>query len=109
MSDNLEKLFAQIRRRYEELEGGSESRKASFLAHVRSLGEWESDREYDPDPGEVDFPESLPIAFAMCYPECGRSEFIVEGSTQECQRCGSLMYRTETKEYRLVSGNSSPD
>lgn len=109
MSDNLDQLLARIRRRYEELEGGSDARKMSFLAHVRSLGRWESDCDYHPDPGKADFPESLPIAFAVCDPECGRSEFIVEGSTQECQHCGSLMYRTETMEYRLVSGNASPD
>jgi hypothetical protein len=27
-------------------------------------------------------------------------EFIVDGSTQLCQTCGELMYRTEVAEYR---------
>ena len=55
-----------------------------------------------PDPGAVSFPEAIHIAYAVCHPECGAREFIVDGSTQECQYCGGgLMFRTEVREYVL--------
>jgi hypothetical protein len=48
----------------------------------------------------VTFPVRLTIAFAIC--KCGAKEFIVDGNTQECQTCGSLMFRTEAAEYELA-------
>jgi hypothetical protein len=47
----------------------------------------------------AEFPETVPIAYAVCHSDCGTKQLIVDGSTQECQRCGRLMFRTEVKEY----------
>ena len=52
----------------------------------------------------VAFPESLPIAFATCHADCRAAEFIVEGSTQECQMCGRHMFRQATKDYFSKEG-----
>lgn len=107
MSDiELEALIERLKARYAEIRKGSSEREESFLAHVKSLGNWEREPMDYPDVvGE--FPETLPIAYAVCHPDCGTKEFIVEGSTQECQRCGRLMFRTAMKEYicKPDSGN----
>jgi hypothetical protein len=47
----------------------------------------------------ANFPKAIHIAYAVCHPDCGTEELIVDGSTQLCQRCGRLMFRTEVKEY----------
>lgn len=52
-----------------------------------------------------EFPKEINIALAVCTKNCGTVEFIVDGSTQVCQRCGSLMFRTEVKKYRLMDKN----
>lgn len=49
-----------------------------------------------------EFPKEIDIALAVCTKNCGAVEFIVDGSTQVCQHCGSLMFRTESKKYRLM-------
>ncbi|MDJ0874708.1 MAG: hypothetical protein QNJ02_05530 [Desulfobacterales bacterium] len=54
-----------------------------------------------PEVKDKDFPEEIRVAFAVCGKECGRGEFIVDGSTQVCQYCGMLMFRTEVIKYRL--------
>jgi hypothetical protein len=100
-SEEIEDLLNAIRSRFESL-GPQECRRESFLAHLRSLGHWESDGGNYPDPGEVAFPEKIHISFAVCNQECGVSEFIVDGSTQECQRCGDLMFRTDVAEYQFL-------
>lgn len=51
--------------------------------------------------GSVEFPESVHIAYAVCTKKCGVREFIVDGSTQRCQTCGKLMFRTDVSEYKL--------
>jgi len=51
---------------------------------------------------EIKFPNEIYISYAVCAKECGRKEFIVDGSTQVCQKCGGLMFRTETKKYKLI-------
>ena len=107
MADDLEALFGVIRARLEEL-GPQAHRRESFIAHLRSLGRWEADADDYPDPGRVSFPERLHVAFAVCHPECGATEFVVDGSTQECQNCGGHMSRTDVAEYRLVSGTPNP-
>lgn len=56
-----------------------------------------------------DFPEEIGIALAVCTKNCGTVEFIVDGSTQVCQHCGSLMYRTQVKKYRLAERNGKAD
>ena len=100
VTENLNALLAAIRRRYDDL-GPQAHRRESFLAHVRSLAHWEADPHDYPDPGPVSFPEEVSVAYAVCHPRCGRREFIIDGSTQECQDCGSLMYRTEVATYQL--------
>jgi hypothetical protein len=54
-----------------------------------------------PRVNHVDFPETIHVAFAVCTKKCGTREFIVDGSTQRCQQCGELMFRTEVAEYVL--------
>ena len=95
-------LFAQIKQRYQELNRNTD-RQVRFLMHVENLGGWEIETpdhasldSLDPD---VNFPEETDVAYAMCHPDCGVREFIVEGSTQECQRCGRNMYRIESRKY----------
>ena len=56
--------------------------------------------EYDTAPAPR-FPSELPVAFAVCSRSCGNKEFIIDGQTQVCQRCGNLMYRTEVRTYRF--------
>lgn len=51
---------------------------------------------------DVNFPRDIGIAYAVCGNSCGRSEFIVDGSTQVCQYCGRLMFRTEVRMYVLA-------
>jgi hypothetical protein len=102
MADDLDALFGAIRARLEQL-GPQPRRRESFLAHLRSLGRWEADATDYQQPGGVSFPERLHVAFAVCHSECGVREFIVDGSTQECQTCGANMFRTDVAEYRLVT------
>ena len=51
---------------------------------------------------EINFPKELNVAFAVCSKECGNTEFLVDGSSQVCQYCGRLMFRTLTKKYTLA-------
>ena len=101
MKDDPQPLFDKIHHKLKSLPEGSCDHQ-EFLAHIRSLAQWhEEPMDYLQD-HHVEFPESLDIASAVCHPGCGTSELIVDGSTQECQRCGVTMFRTETAEYRLV-------
>jgi hypothetical protein len=103
-----ETLFASIRQRYVDLQGGSASRLRSFLSHVESLGAWEADGSLNTImEAQAAFPETLFVAFATCHVDCGAAEFIVEGSTQECQRCGRLLFRHTTKEYTIKDSSES--
>jgi hypothetical protein len=99
MPDDLEPLFAAIRLRLREL-GPNSHRRESLLEHVRSLGAWERDGAIYPDARSVEFPERIHVAYAICSARCGARAFIVDGSTQEYQSCGGLMFRTEVAEYR---------
>jgi len=56
----------------------------------------------DVNDDEVEFPEKGYITYAVCSRECGNAEFIVDGSTQICDRCGRTMFRTAVAEYRFV-------
>ena len=47
----------------------------------------------------VAFSETIHIAYAVCGKECGNKEFIVDGQTQVCQRCGRLMFRTFVQKF----------
>ena len=106
---NWETLFASIRKRYLDLQGGDASRLQSFLSHVENLGVWEADGSFDTIiEARATFPETLFVAFATCHVDCGAAEFIVEGSTQECQRCGRLPFRHTSKEY-AIKNSEGPD
>ena len=99
-SNDFEELLTKIRQRHEQLRNGS-SQQLSFLAHVRSLGSWEQGMVSDPD-AAAEFPDEIYVAYACCQPDCGVKQFIVDGSTQECQHCGGLMFRTEIRKYKLA-------
>ena len=45
------------------------------------------------------FPEQIYIALAVCSKKCGNMQFIVDGQTQVCERCGKSMFRTSIKLY----------
>jgi len=93
----LEDMISRIRARYATITKKSPQME-SFLLHLRSLGQWEQDPTDYPTV-TAKFPETIHIAYAVCHPDCGTRELIVDGSTQECQRCGRLMFRTEVQEY----------
>ncbi|MDD7792999.1 MULTISPECIES: hypothetical protein [unclassified Clostridium] len=57
--------------------------------------------EYIEEPEEIKFPKEIYIAYAVCSKQCGNVEFIVDGSSQVCQYCGKMMFRTEVKKYVL--------
>lgn len=97
-TDRLEMLISDIRDRYSRIRKGS-SQEEVFLLHLRSLGQWNEDLMDYPNDADPEFPESIPVAHAVCHPHCGVAEFIVEGSTQECQHCGGHLFRTATCEY----------
>jgi len=50
---------------------------------------------------EIVFPEEIYVAYAVCSEKCGNTEFIVDSSSQVCQYCGKLMFRTVVKKYVL--------
>jgi hypothetical protein len=50
------------------------------------------------DNDTIGFPERVAVAYAVCGRDCGRAEFIVDGSTQMCQYCGRLMFRAVVRE-----------
>ena len=93
------KILEDIKIRYSELQ--SSERKDRFLSHFINLSEWEKQQHYNFEEG-IKFPESVFVWLAVCAPECGERNFIVDGSTQECQHCGRLMYRVEGRDYLLV-------
>ncbi len=101
-SHDVDTLLSAVRARYERL-GASQSVRADFLAHLESLARWHEEPNDYPRGGDPRFPAALPVAYAVCHPECGAREFIVEGSTQECSYCGGSLFRLEAAEYRLVS------
>ena len=100
MADQLSDLLERVRTRYNELSPSSDA-QGDFLAHLRSLARGAAEPQDYPQLGPVNFPQRLRVAYAVCHPECGTREFIVEGSTQECQYCGGLLYRTEARDYDL--------
>ena len=100
MAEQLNELLQSVQARYAELPAGSEARR-DFLAHLRSLARWHAEPTDYPEAGTAEFPAHVRVALAICHPECGAREFIVDGSTQ-CQSCGGLLFRAETREYQLV-------
>lgn len=92
-------IAARLKERYKQVK--SASSKVSFLMHLETMTRWQEAGEARIEAAAA-FPPTVPIAFAVCHPTCGTAELIVEGSTQECQRCGRLMFRMETREYKRV-------
>jgi hypothetical protein len=101
--NELDEIFKSIKKNLESIPNSCH--KLDFMEHLRSLARKEEPMDY-PEVSHVDFPEKILIAYAVCHPECGAREFIVDGSTQECQHCGGLMFRTEVAEYRLVQNKT---
>jgi hypothetical protein len=50
---------------------------------------------------DVVFPSEIPIAYAVCPPDCGAAQFIVDGSSQICEYCGRQRFRTAVRWYVL--------
>ncbi len=99
MDKKIEELIQRVREHAAKImEHKSASKRERFLLHLESLGHWENEPNDYPE-SKPAFPETVHVAFAVCHPNCGRQELIVEGSTQECQRCGQLMFRVDSKEY----------
>ena len=96
--DDIEAILQAVRTRFAEL---NDREQQSVSAHLRSIANWHREPNDYPEPHKMDFPATIHIAYAVCHPDCGTREFIVDGSTQECQTCGSLMFRTEVKKYTL--------
>ena len=65
------------------------------------------DKYIEVDDSKVDFPNDICIAYAVCSKECGNVEFIVDGSSQVCQYCGKLLFRTAVKNYSLSNKTRS--
>ncbi|MBE9582706.1 MAG: hypothetical protein IMF18_13975 [Proteobacteria bacterium] len=61
-----------------------------------------------PEIKDVDLPDTAFVAYAVCYPCCSAKEFIVDGDTRECQKSGSLMFRTGVKKYHVINDSSKP-
>ncbi len=99
MNDELDKMFDSIKDKYNSLSNNCD--KDSLKVNLNSLAHWNDEPMDYENNGDISWPEKVDIAYAVCHPNCGCKEFIVEGSTQRCQHCGGLMYRCETKEYRL--------
>lgn len=97
----IDKLLEPVRRCWETLPDNDDARE-SFLMHLNSLSRYRNEPMDYPEESKAEFPETIQIAYAVCHPECGIEQFIVDGSSQECQVCGGLSFRTKTKKYRIV-------
>jgi hypothetical protein len=104
MPEDVETLLTALRERHAQLQPAPQHLQP-FVAHLKSLGRGQLDAAIPTDPGPVEFPDRIHVTFAVC--PCGVREFIVDGSTQECQGCGSLMFRTETAEYARIKVQST--
>ncbi len=98
MAHNFKEIFEDIEKQYSKLINSCD--KDSFIENLKAIARWNEEPNDYEEPKEIKFPESIHIAYAVCHPECGVHELIVDGSTQKCQRCGGLMFRTEIIEYK---------
>ena len=101
MANELDQLLEAIRKRFEELPKASPQR-GRYIAHLRSVSRWQNEPMDYEEVANIAFPDELTISYAVCHPECGKKEYIVDGSTQECQSCGGLMFRAESWLYKRV-------
>ncbi len=104
MSDkDIDELLEGVKKRYFEVASEfAEVYRESLVAHVKSLASWYKPSKQPPPEIPARFPSTIAVAYAVCHLGCETKEFIVDGSTQECQYCGSLMYRMETAEYKIT-------
>jgi hypothetical protein len=100
MRKSIDDLLEAIKTKYKNLPKNQEI-QISFINHLKSLARWYEEPMDYPEIKNVDFPKSIYIAYAVCHPECGVRDYIVDGSTQRCQHCGGDLFRTEVKEYIL--------
>ena len=91
MAEQLNELLQSVQARYAELPAGSEARR-DFLAHLRSLARWHAEPTDYPEAGTAEFPAHVRVALAICHPECGAREFIVDGSTQGVSLVGGSSF-----------------
>ncbi len=51
----------------------------------------------------IRFPNEIAIAYAICNSnnDCTNNEFIVDGQSQMCNKCGELLYRESVRNYTL--------
>ena len=101
MKKDIEDLITGIRHRYEEL---TEKEKRAYEKHLASLARFHNEPMDYPDITEIEFPKDIHVAYAVCHPDCGAKEFILDGSTQRCHYCGGEMFRTETRRYKKDEG-----
>jgi len=101
MKEDIENLINKIRVKYATLPAGSCAER-DYLAHIKSIAIDGYSASNYPTHNIIEFPNKLIVSYAVCSIECGIKEYIIEGSTQECQHCGGLMYRTNTAEYKYV-------
>ncbi|MDH5642237.1 MAG: hypothetical protein OEY28_13190 [Nitrospira sp.] len=73
-----------------------------LLLHLASLARRYSEPMDYPKQSKSSFPQTIFVSQAVCHPECGTDELIVDGSTQECQNCGGIMFRLESAAYQRV-------
>lgn len=99
MTKDLKKYFKEIEKRYSELKNACD--KDSFIQSLVTISLWNKEPMDYPDTTGAKFPDSIHIAHAVCHPECGVQEFIVDGSTQKCQQCGGMMFINEVREYKI--------
>ena len=98
MNIELKKYFIEIEKRFSELKNSCD--QESFILNLKSLARWNNEPMDYPDNSGIEFPDKIHIAHAVCHPECGVQQFIVDGSTQRCQHCGGLLFRNEVAEYK---------
>jgi hypothetical protein len=99
-NEEIEYLLSHIKDRYEQIKHHP-SKRERLLLHLESLSHWENEPMDYPDV-TPEFPETVYVAYAVCRPNCGARELIIDGSTQECQRCGSSMFRVSTRQYEIA-------
>ncbi len=97
MAHDFKEILEDIEKQYSKLRNSCD--KGSFIKNLKAIARWNEEPNDYEEPKEIKFPESLHIAYAVCHPECGVHELIVDGSTQKCQSWGGLMSRMEVTEY----------
>ena len=61
------------------------------------------------DINKIRFADEIYITYAVCSKQCGHTEFLVDGSSQNCKICGKQLFRNAIYEYHLEDGNYLED